>query len=312
MQNKILVIAGPTASGKTGLSVALAEALNGEIISADSMQVYKYMNIGTAKVTAEEAEGIPHYLVDFLEPTEKFSVAEFCRLAKEHINDILSRGKLPIVVGGTGLYINSLIDGIKFIDRKGDDELRDKLYSKAEEEGPEAVHAILRELDSDTASEIHPNNVIRVVRAIEMFYQTGSLKQDNMEKSRENDFPYDFLYLGLNARDRQFIYDRINLRVDLMIENGLLDETKLLINMGFGQTSANAIGYKELIAYIEGKLPLATCLEQLKQSSRRYAKRQLTWFRRDARINWLYIDDYKGKDEFIDDALSKARDFLES
>lgn len=307
---KILVIAGPTASGKTKLSVELAKRYNGEIISADSMQIYRYMNIGTAKVTPEEMEGIPHYLIDILEPSESFSVAEFCRRTRELIDDITSRGKLPIIAGGTGLYITSLLDGVQFVDKTGDEVLRQELYEKAKEEGPNSVYAILQNLDPEGAKEIHPNNVIRVVRAIEMFHQTGRSKVENMAESKKAEMPYDALYLALGAHDRGFLYDRINRRVDIMMEQGLLEETKSLIENGFGQTSANAIGYKELVAYLEGRAELDWCISELKKGSRHYAKRQLTWFNRDTRARWLYIDGYDDYTQLIEEASHLVNDFL--
>lgn len=282
----LIVIAGPTASGKTALSVDVAKAVGGEIVSADSMQIYKYMNIGTAKPTDAEKKGVPHHMMDFLEPTVNFSVADYCQMAGEIIRDIYERGKMPVMVGGTGLYIDSLVNGVDFGEEQGDEKIREELAELAEKEGNEAVHKILEEIDPETAGKYHPNNLRRIIRAIEV-YKTQGKTVSEKEKEEKNS-PYDTLYFCIDW-DRSVLYDRINRRVDIMVEDGLIEEVKDLLNRDIDpkSTAMQSIGYKEFYGYLKGEITLEEALDTVKQSSRRYAKRQLTWFKRNKDIHWL-------------------------
>ena len=298
--NKVIVIVGPTASGKTGLSIELAKKYNGEIVSADSMQIYKDMNIATAKPTIEEMCGIKHHLVDFLNPGETYSVGQYVWDAENAISDILSRNKTPIVCGGTGLYVDSLINGINFTEDSSDDKIRNELYQIAETEGIDYLLNVLKEFDPDSYENLsHQRNLRRIIRAIEFYKVTGkTITQQNIE-SQNTLSKFDYLIIGLNADDRQFLYDRINRRVDLMIESGLIEETKSVLQMNLSDTSIKAIGYKELIPYINNQSSLDDCIEKLKMETRRYAKRQLTWFRRNKMINWIYIDRYSSLNDIV-------------
>ncbi|PGC33494.1 tRNA (adenosine(37)-N6)-dimethylallyltransferase MiaA [Bacillus pseudomycoides] len=287
---KVAVIIGPTAVGKTKLSIDLAKALNGEIISGDSMQIYRTMDIGTAKVTMEEMEGIPHYMIDIKNPEDSFSVAEFQELVRGHIREITERGKLPIIVGGTGLYIQSVLYDYQFTDEAGDPVYREGLEKLATKHGVEYVHEKLREVDPESASRIHANNVRRVIRALEIFHTTGQKMSDQLEK-QENELLYDVSLIGLTM-DREMLYDRINLRVDLMVKQGLLQEVNALYENGVRDCqSIQAIGYKELYNYFEGHVSLEEAIMQLKTNSRRYAKRQLTWFRNKMDVTWFDVTD---------------------
>ena len=290
---KLICLAGPTGSGKTALGVKLAKELCGEIISADSMQIYKGMNIGTAKPDEEEMQGIKHHLMDIISPFSEFSVKEFTDMAKECISDIVSRGKQPIVVGGTGLFINSLIDNVSFSEGESDEKLRNELKELALKHGNEYVHAMLKNIDYDSYLRLHPNNLNRVIRAIEIYKTTGITMTEQIKNSKKEPSPYDLSYFGLNA-DRAYIYDRIDKRVDIMFENGLENEVRALVDSGLDLSfkSMQAIGYKELYLYFEGKLSYEDAVSKIKQESRRYAKRQLTWFRRDERIKWIDILKY--------------------
>ncbi len=298
--NKVIVIVGPTASGKTGLSIELAKRYNGEIVSADSMQIYKDMNIATAKPTIEEMCGIKHHLIDFLNPGETYSVGQYVLDAENAISDILSRNKTPIVCGGTGLYVDSLINGINFTEDSSDDKIRNELYQIAETEGIDYLLNVLKEFDPDSYENLsQQRNLRRIIRAIEFYKVTGkTITQQNIE-SQNTLSKFDYLIIGLNADDRQFIYDRINRRVDLMIESGLIEETKSVLQMNLSDTSIKAIGYKELIPYINNQSSLDDCIEKLKMETRRYAKRQLTWFRRNKMINWIYIDRYSSLNDIV-------------
>ena len=295
----LVVVAGPTASGKTAAAIHICKKFDGEVVSADSMQIYKYLSVGTAKPDEAEKEGIPHHLMDFLEPSQPFSVAEYVQLAKEAIADIHSRGKLPVLVGGTGLYIDSLVSNIQFSDSDSDPKLREQLHQYASEKGNEALWKLLEEKDPQAAADIHPNNVGRVVRAIEMIETTGKTKTEQLEESRREPSPYHVLYLALNYRDRQTLYDRINLRVHIMLEQGLEQEAYWLQEHGYAPTAAQAIGYKEMFGYLNGEETLEQAIEKIQQGSRRYAKRQLTWFRRNEAVQWLYPDDFTDKEEFF-------------
>lgn len=300
---KIICVVGATASGKTALGVELAKALNGEIISADSMQVYKEMSIATAAATADEMQGIPHYLIEFLNQEESFSVADFVKLAKERAFEINSRGKLPIVVGGTGLFIDSLVKNISFADVGVDEELRNELNKKTTDE----LYDELLRLDNKAAEQIHKNNRKRVIRALELYYG-GTSKTLQNENSLLEESPFEARYIGINYKDRKSLYSRINLRVDKMLEQGLVEETEK--NAGrYSKTSRQAIGHKELFPYIEGKLSLDEAVESLKKETRHYAKRQLTWFRKNKSIHWLYADELNSC-ELFDKAIEISEKFL--
>lgn len=294
---KILAIVGATASGKTSLGVELARIYNGEIVSADSMQIYKGLDIASAKPTPEEMQGIPHHLIDFLDRNVTFSVSDYVGLANEKISDILSRGKLPIIVGGTGLYIDSLLNNVRFSDGGSDEAYREKLYTLARENGNEYLYNMLMETDPVACESIHMNNLVRVVRALEVFHMTGRRFSDLKAESRLVESPYDSLIIGLNFHDRQILYDRINMRVDEMVKNGLVEEAESIWRAGGQKTASNAIGYKELIPYFENTMTLAECIDIIKQETRRYAKRQLTWFRKNTRIQWIFLDEFNKKSE---------------
>lgn len=297
---KVLAVCGPTASGKTWLGVELALKYGGEIVSADSMQIYKGMDIASAKPSEEEKKGIPHHLMDFLDRDVAFSAADYVRLAREKIDDILSRGKLPIIVGGTGLYIDSLLNNINFSEMKSDEEYRKSLYDYAAENGNEALYERLVKADPEAAELIHMNNLVRVIRALEVIHITGRKFSDLKTESRLVESPYDSVIIGLNAADRSVLYDRINQRVDIMVEMGLIEEARQLWQSAPMKTAANAIGYKELIPYFENEMSLPECIDKIKQETRRYAKRQLTWFRRNDSIEWVVIGDFSKKCEIFE------------
>lgn len=306
MDNKIdvLAVVGPTASGKTKLSVELAKALNGEIVSADSMQIYKGMDIGTAKPTFEEMQGIPHHLMGFLDSKENFSVAIYVEMAHKIIADIHSKGKLPIVTGGTGLYVDSLLNSIKFFDNTSDDSIRDKYSKLLEEKGHDYLLEKLKKIDYETYEKLlEQRNAKRIIRALEFFEVTGKTISEQNRLSKQ-DSPYNPIKIGLTCRDRQVLYDRINLRVDLMLKDGLLEDAEKVLNSDLSNTAEKAIGYKELIPYFKGESTLDECVEVLKMNTRRYAKRQLTWFRRDQEINWIYIDEHNSFKDILNKALS--------
>lgn len=306
----MICIVGPTASGKTSLSIELAKLFNGEIVSADSMQIYKGMDIATAKPTLAERDGVPHHLIDFLDIDKSFSVAQYCELAREIIFDIYSRDKLPILVGGTGLYVDSLINNVSFVDSDGDVELREKLQRKYELYGVEYLLTKLREFDPESAQKLEETrNPKRIIRAIEVFETTGIKMSEHNANSRLLVSPYKVVKIGLTATNRQFLYDRINKRVDIMVESGLVDEAKAFLEVEHSSTSAMAIGHKELIPYFDGDSDLDSCLENLKMQTRRYAKRQLTWFRRDENINWFCIDELL-KDDLINNAVELVKKVL--
>ena len=291
-QDKIplLVIAGPTASGKTALAVELCRKVGGEVVSADSMQIYRRMDIGTAKPTAAERRGVPHHLMDILEPGQNFSVADYVALAKETIAEIHARGRLPVVAGGTGLYINSLVDNIEFSPAPNDPALRRALQKEAEEHGGAHLLEQLAQFDPETAARLHPNNLGRIIRAIEIYRLSGVTMSEQLKNSRLKPSDYDLCMLGLTFADRQKLYDRINDRVNQMLADGLLKEAEEIRSLGLESTAAQAIGYKELEGWFTGQCSLEEAVENLKRETRRYAKRQLTWFRRDERIHWLEVD----------------------
>ncbi len=298
-QIPIVVVLGPTASGKTKLAVDIAKKYDGEVISADSMQIYKYLSVGTAKPTKEEMQNIPHHLIDFVEPDTTFSVAQFCKLAKEKIAEISSRGKLPIIAGGTGLYINSLIENVAFSHIGQDEEIRNELYDYAKVNGNEKLFEQLLKIDPEISKSMHYNNLPRVVRAIEIYRLTGENMTSHVKKSKLKPTEYNSLLIGLNYTNRQTLYDRINYRVDLMMENGLLEEAKELFGGKYSGTALQAIGYKEFYDFLYNDVPLIECVDKIKMESRRYAKRQLTWFRRNEAINWLYIDEIDSYEELF-------------
>lgn len=292
MKPKVVVIVGPTASGKTALSIELAKKLDGEIISSDSMQIYKDMDIGTAKVTKEEAQGIKHYLVDFVSPDQRYTVSDFKKDAEAAIKEILEKGKVPIVVGGTGLYVNSLIYGIEYQDMKIDEEYRNELMNRAED--PVELEKMWNEanaIDPDAMQKISKNDKKRIVRVLEIFKSTGKTKTEHEILSRQKGVEYDYKVFGISI-DREKLYERINLRVDLMIEAGLEDEVRNLLNKyNEFPTAMQGLGYKEVKEYFDGILTREEMIEKIKQESRRYAKRQLTWFRRNEEIIWLDKED---------------------
>lgn len=288
MKPKVIVIAGPTASGKTALSIEVAKKINGEIISSDSMQIYKEMNIGTAKVTEDEMQGIKHYLVDFVSPEQRYTVSNFKQDAENAIEEILSKGKTPIIVGGTGLYINSLIYGIEYPEMNFDEEYRNELMKIAEtEEGLKKLYDKAVEIDSKAMEIISENDKKRIIRVLEIFKATGKNKTENEILSRKKGVKYDYKVFALNM-DREILYDRINYRVDKMIEQGLIEEVKTLVSKyDRFTTSMQAIGYKEVQEFLNEEITYDEMLEKIKQGSRNYAKRQLTWFRKNKEIIWL-------------------------
>lgn len=294
MDGKIPIVAvvGPTASGKTALGVYIAKYFKSEIISADSMQIYKDMQIATAKPSLEEREGIPHHLMDLIDISDSFSVSEYVTLANKVIDDVRARGKLPIIVGGTGLYINSLIDNIKFSEEKNDLVFRQKLYEILDEQGVQALFDELMEIDSSYAKTLHPNNVKKIIRGLEIFHTTNIPMSEHLKESKSVPTRFNPCMIGLNYRNRDKLYERINQRVDSMVEQGLLDEAEKIIKSKNQKTSFQAIGYKELQKYFTGEQGLEESLDIIKRQSRRYAKRQLTWFRKDKRIHWIYVDEY--------------------
>ena len=291
---KIFCIVGPTAVGKTALAIKLAKELDGEIISCDSMQIYKGMDIGTAKPTKEELASVPHHLIDIKEPNEDFSCADYAILAKSCIEDIISRGKTPIFCGGTGLYLDSVIEIGSFSSGFKDEMYREELEKLAMEKGNEHIHNMLKEIDPKSAEEIHPNNLKRVIRAIEIYHSSGVTKSEWDEKSKEQKPPYDATVLFLNCKDRELLKKRIDLRVDMMMAEGLFDEALDLYNRGMlneEYTSFGAIGYKELLPFFKNLETLESCIERLKISTRQYAKRQLTWFSRKENYHTIYVDE---------------------
>lgn len=301
---KVVSIVGPTASGKTKLAVKLAQKFNGEIVSADSMQIYKGMQIATAKPTFDETEGVKHHLIDFVSPDETYSVAMFVKDASRCIADIYLRGKLPFIVGGTGLYVDSLLNNITFSEEQRDEKLSLELRKIYEEQGTDTLLEMLSQFDIDSAERLKAErNPKRIIRAIEFYKTTGITITKQNEKSKLEKSPYSPVKIGLNFKDRAKLYERINKRVDLMLENGLENEAKDVLSSKLSFTSVKAIGYKELLPYFNGEKTLDECVEKLKMETRRYAKRQITWFKRDLDINWLYADEYNSFEELLADAV---------
>ena len=309
VKKKAIVIVGATASGKTGLGVYVARRFNGEVISADSMQIYKGMSIATAKPTIEEMQGVPHHLIDFLPVTEKYSVSSYCDDARNVFDDIVNRGKLPVIVGGTGLYIDSFLTNTQFLDNAASDSVREILKKEFEIKGIDKLYEELCEVDPDAARNIHPNNTVRVLRALEVFRATGKTLTEQNILSHNVESNIEPLYIAIGYRDREILYDRINKRVDIMLENGLLDEARDFFNMNPSVTAFKAIGCKELKPYIDGEVDLDICVDNLKRETRRYAKRQLTWFKRNNKIHWLYADD-KDRQEIYSEAEALIKEFL--
>ena len=293
----VIAVVGPTASGKTSLSIEIAKRFRGQVVSADSMQIYEKMNIATAKPTDDEMQGVPHHLIGFQPIDKKFSVAEYVTLAKECIEKIHNQGDLPVVAGGTGLYVDSLLQNIQFSKEEGNNEFRNELIEMFDQKGAEFMLEALREIDPQTAEKLHLNDKSRIIRALEIYKATGKTMTEQKILSREEESPFEVLYIGINYRDRNVLYDRINRRVDIMLENGLLDEAKDFYNIDADKTACQAIGYKELAPYFNGEKSLEDCLESLKIETRHYAKRQLTWFRKNENINWVYPDDYENAED---------------
>jgi tRNA dimethylallyltransferase len=312
---RILCVVGSTASGKTSLAVELAKQFDGEIVSCDSMQIYRGMNIGTATPDEAERQGIPHHLMDFVDPTDPvgYSCADYVRDARAAVSNILERGKLPVLCGGTGLYLDAFLRGGSFEVTDSDPGLRVELCALAEREGNQALHDKLRELDPESAEAIHPNNVKRVARAIEICMTTGRKKSDLDRESREPESPYDATVIGLHYDDRGILYDRIDRRVDIMMEQGLLEETRRLREMGVFEicrTAAQAIGYKELFPYLDGEATLEACVETLKLATHHYAKRQITWFKAKPYVQWVTCDavsDGKSIVKSFEDIVNNAK-----
>ena len=293
MMRPLIIITGPTAVGKTALSVRLAKAIGGEIISADSMQVYRHMDIGSAKIKKEEMDGVPHYLIDVLDPEEEFNVTVFQKMAKEAVEEIYSHGHIPIVAGGTGFYIQALLYDIDFTENGEDTSIRMELEKLGQERGAEYLHNLLWDIDPDSAEEIHENNMKRVIRAIEYYRQTGERISEHNKREREKKSPYNFLYYVVNT-DRACLYERIDRRVDLMLEQGLVEEVMHLKDMGLTRdmVSMQGLGYKEILDYLQGICTLEESVYVLKRDTRHFAKRQITWFKRERDVRWLNLPDF--------------------
>ena len=293
MKIKVLAVVGPTASGKSALAIELAKRFDGEIICCDSMQIYKQMNIGTAKPNEDEIAEVPHHLFDFADPMQSFSCADYIPLAREIVDDIVSRGKLPVFCGGTGLYLDRFLSGAEFESTDVDEEFRREMNAFAAEHGNEALHGKLREVDPASAEEIHPNNVKRVSRALEIYKTSGKTKSELDRASKSFESQYEAVQIGIRYENREVLYNRINLRVDKMMQAGLLDETRELLESGIFEhnaTAAQAIGYKELLSYFAGDKALIEAVEDLKMATRRYAKRQMTWFSSHGDVHWIEAD----------------------
>ena len=300
MKKPLIVLTGPTAVGKTSLSIALAKAVNGEIISADSMQVYQKMDIGSAKIRPEEMDGVKHYLVDVLDPKEDFHIVKFQQMAKTAMEKIYAKGKIPILVGGTGFYIQAVTKDIDFTQARQEDSYRKDLELLAEEKGSEYLHEMLKKVDPKSAEAIHAHNVKRVIRALEFYHQNGTPISSHNEEQKQNESPYALAYFVLNM-PRELLYQRIDLRVDQMLEEGLLEEVKALQKEGChrGMVSMQGLGYKEILAYLEGEYPLEEAVRILKRDTPHFAKRQLTWFRRESEVVWVNKDSFNYEEDQI-------------
>lgn len=309
MKKKAIVVVGATASGKTALGVHIAKRFNGEVISADSMQIYKGMDIATAKPTIEEMDGIKHHLIDFIDVQSQYSVSNYCDDAKVVFDKIIEKEKIPVIVGGTGLYIDSFLSNTKFLEAASSDSIRKELLLEAEKNGVESLYEQLKVIDPNAAKNIHPNNTVRVVRALEIYRTTGKTLTEQNKLSHAVESDIEPLYIGINYADRENLYSRINLRVDLMLEAGLLEEAKDFFKMNPSKTAFNAIGYKELKPFIDGDLAFDVCVENLKRETRRYAKRQITWFKRNKNINWVYADKLS-KEELLETVDNLINEYL--
>lgn len=300
MKKPLIILTGPTAVGKTDLSISLAKAVNGEIISADSMQVYKYMDIGSAKITKEEMQGVRHYLVDEFEPEDEFNVVKFQTYAKRYMEEIYAKGKVPILVGGTGFYIQALLYDIDFTETKEDSSYRRELEELAEKEGAVYLHDLLKKVDEGAAEQIHFNNVKRVIRALEFHKQTGQKISEHNEEQKKKESPYAFVYFVLND-DRALLYKRINQRIDCMVEIGLLEEVKFLKQKGYTKdmVSMQGLGYKEILSYLNGESTLEEAIYLLKRDTRHFAKRQITWFKRESDVTWIEIQEFSHDKEMV-------------
>lgn len=288
MKQPLIVLTGPTAVGKTELSIQLAKQINGEIISADSMQVYRNMNIGTAKIKEDEMKGIKHYLIDILEPEEEFNVVMFQELAKKAIKEIYKKGKIPIIVGGTGFYIQSILYDISFTENEKDSAYRRQLEQMAKDKGAEYLHSLLESVDSVSADKIHPNNIKRVIRALEFYHQTGKKISEHNEAEKQKESPYNFAYFVITDH-RENLYERIDKRVDNMVQQGLIQEVTSLYKKGCNKNlvSMQGLGYKEIMEYLEGALTLEEAIYILKRDTRHFAKRQITWFKHEKEVTWV-------------------------
>lgn len=308
MKKDLFILAGPTGVGKTDISIKLAKKLDGEIISADSMQIYKYMNIGSAKITNDEMSNINHYLIDVVEPHESFNVAQFKEIAEDCIAKIHNKNKLPMVVGGTGLYINSLIYDYNFTEADKDEDYRNHLEKLAVEKGNDYVHEILKDIDSESYNKIHANNLKRVIRALEVYKLTGKTIGEYTMDKECYEIPYNLHYFVLTM-DREKLYNRIDKRVDIMLEKGLIDEVKHLRDKGYTgeMQSMQGIGYKEILYYLEGKISLDEAIYLIKKGSRNYAKRQLTWFRREKHAHWINKDDFSREDDIVNEIFTRVK-----
>lgn len=310
MKKPLIVLTGPTAVGKTKLSIALAKAVNGEIISADSMQVYRYMDVGSAKITPDEMDGVPHHLVDVLDPTEDFNIVLFQQLAKKSMEEIYSKGRIPILVGGTGFYIQAITRDIDFTQSEQDDSYRKELETLAAEKGNTFLHDMLASVDPKSAEDIHENNVKRVIRALEFYKQNGARISEHNEEQKEHVSPYNLAYFVLNA-PRPLLYERIDARVDEMLKNGLVEEVKNLQRMGCHRemVSMQGLGYKEILSWLGGEYPYEEAIRILKRDTRHFAKRQLTWFRREGEVTWVDKDKFDYNDSrVLDYMLSVCRE----
>ena len=310
MKRPLIVLTGPTAVGKTSLSISLAKAVNGEIISADSMQVYKKMDIGSAKIRPEEMQGVKHYLVDVLEPEEEFHIVKFQQMAKAAMEEIYAKGKIPVLVGGTGFYIQAITKDIDFTQAEQEDGYRQELEQLAAEKGNEYLHQMLLDVDPVSAGEIHANNVKRVIRALEFYHQNQSPISAHNQEQKEHETPYNLAYFVLNV-PRELLYKRIDDRIDEMLKEGLLEEVQKLKDMGYhrGMVSMQGLGYKEILAYLDGEYPLEEAVRILKRDTRHFAKRQLTWFRREKDTTWMNKDEFDyNEDRILDEMLKVCRD----
>lgn len=310
MKKPLIVLTGPTAVGKTKLSIALAKAVNGEIISADSMQVYRYMDVGSAKITPDEMDGVPHHLVDVLDPTEDFNIVLFQQLAKKSMEEIYSKGRIPILVGGTGFYIQAITRDIDFTQSEQDDSYRKELETLAAEKGNTFLHDMLASVDTKSEEDIHENNVKRVIRALEFYKQNGARISEHNEEQKEHVSPYNLAYFVLNA-PRSLLYERIDARVDEMLKNGLVEEVKNLQRMGCHRemVSMQGLGYKEILSWLGGEYPYEEAIRILKRDTRHFAKRQLTWFRREGEVTWVDKDKFDYNDSrVLDYMLSVCRE----